>query len=391
MTTFAVTGATGQLGRLVVRDLLERGVAPADLVAVVRDEAKAQPLADAGVQVRVASYEDVAALQAALAGVDRLLLISGSEVGKRVAQHGNVVDAARAAGVLRVVYTSLLRADSNTMPLAAEHQATERLLADSGLPTVVLRNGWYVENYTTQLPTYLQVGAIIGAAPDARVAAAPRTDYAAAAAAALLDDGTDTAVYELAGPAASFPELAAALSEAAGQELPYRAVSLEDYRAGLLAAGLDEGTAGFVTALEAGTANGELDGPSTDLERLLGRPATDLRTAVTRLLTPLASRADVVTDAPDRYAKQLVSHLGRRAEFTTEGPESSAQIGSGTARVVVGDGVLTLLAAGPDEESLARVEHVLGSHLERFGARNELVVQWTRSTDTPAAVTPTGA
>ena len=284
MTTLAVTAATGQLGRLVVTELLDRGVAPADLVAVVRDAAKAQPLADAGLQVRVADYDDPAALRTALAGVDRLMLISGSEVGRRVTQHGNVIEAAKAAGTGRVVYTSLLRADTNTMPLAEEHRATEQLLADSGLPTVLLRNGWYVENYTDQLPTYRQVGAIIGAAPDVRVAPAPRADFAAAAAAALLDDATDSAVYELVGPATTFPELAAALGEAAGQELPYRAVSLEDYRAGLLAAGLDEGTAGFVTALEAGTANGELDGDTADIERLLGRPATDLRTAFARLL-----------------------------------------------------------------------------------------------------------
>ncbi len=284
MTTLAVTAATGQLGRLVVADLLARGLAPADLVAVVRDAAKAQPLADAGVQVRVADYDDRSALEAALAGVDRLLLISGSEVGRRAAQHGNVVDAARAAGVRRLVYTSLLRADTSTLPLAVEHRATEQLLADSGLPAVVLRNGWYVENYTDQLATYRQAGAVVGAAPDARVAPAPRSDYAAAAASALLEEGTGSAVHELAGPSATFSELAAALGEAAGQDLPYRAVSLEDYRSGLLAAGLDEGTAGFVTALEAGAAGGDLDGSSGDLERLLGRPATDLRTAVARLV-----------------------------------------------------------------------------------------------------------
>lgn len=284
MTTFALTGATGQLGRLAVAELLARGLAPADLVAVVRDAARAQPLQDAGLQVRVAEYDDLNALKVALAGVDRLLLISGSAVGQRAVQHRNVISAAQSVGVTGLVYTSLLRADTNTMPLAAEHRLTEQLLADSGIPAVILRNGWYVENYVDQLPTYREVGAMVGTAPDARVAAAPRADYAAAAAAALMDQGTSAAVYELAGPAVTFVELAAALGAAAGQELPYRTVTLDEYRAGLLAAGLDEGTAGFVTGLEAGAANGELDGDAHDLERLLGRPATDLRTALSELV-----------------------------------------------------------------------------------------------------------
>lgn len=280
MTTYALTGATGQLGQLVVPELLSRGVAPSDLVAVVRDAARASSLADTGVQVRVADYDQPETLRAALAGVDRLLLISSPAVGRRAAQHGNVVDAARAAGVARIAYTSLLKADTNIMPLGEEHRVTEQLLTDSGIPAVVLRNGWYLENYTDQLDTYRAVGAVIGASGDARVAPAPRSDYAAAAAVALLDDDLGSSVHELAGPAVTLTELAAALSDVTGHELPYKDVSLEEYRAGLLAAGLDEGTAGFVTALEAGAANGELDGDPSALEALLGRPATDLRTAV---------------------------------------------------------------------------------------------------------------
>ena len=280
MTTYALTGATGQLGQLAVAELLGRGTAPGEIVAVVRDAAKAQALAGAGVQVRVADYDQPDALRTALAGVDRLLLISSPAVGQRAAQHANVIDAAKGSGVARIVYTSLLKADTNTMPLGEEHAVTEQLLADSGIPTVVLRNGWYVENYTDQLDTYRAVGAIVGASGEARVAPAPRSDYAAAAAVALLDDSV-TGVHELAGPAVTLPELAAVLSEVTGYDLPYKDVSLEDYRAGLLAAGLDEGTAGFVTALEAGSANGDLDGDPRALEALLGRPATDLRTAVT--------------------------------------------------------------------------------------------------------------
>jgi NAD(P)H dehydrogenase (quinone) len=284
MTTFAVTGATGHLGRLAVTTLLDRGVPAGDVVAVVRDSDKAQSLAAQGVQVRVADYTRPDTLVPALAGVDRLLLVSSNAVGQREAHHRNAIEAAQAAGVQRIVYTSLLHADTNTTPLGVEHRATEQMLRESGLASVVLRNGWYVENYTDQLPQYLAAGAIIGAAGDARVAAAPRSDYAAAAAAALLDDTAESAVYELGGPAFSLPDLAAALSELGGHELPYRDVSLEDFRAGLLAAGLDAGTADFVTALENGTARGELDVDTTDLEHLLGRPATDLRTALKNLL-----------------------------------------------------------------------------------------------------------
>lgn len=283
MTTYAVTGATGKLGTLVVDSLLARGVSAGDVVALVRDTAKAAGLAERGVQVRTGDYDDPAGLPAALAGVDRLLLVSSPTVGSRVAQHVAVIDAAADAGVSRIVYTSVANADTTTMPVAPDHLETEAHLAKSGIPTVVLRNGWYVENYTDQLPQYRRAGALISAAGDGRIAAAPRTDYADAAAAALVGD-VDTAVYELGGPAFTLRELAAALSEITGEELPFREVTLDEYRAGLLAAGLDEGTAGFVTALEAGTARGDLDLAPTALEELIGRPATGLRPALATIL-----------------------------------------------------------------------------------------------------------
>ncbi len=283
MTTYAVTGATGQFGRLAVLALLDRGVPASEVIAVVRDDAKARPLAERGVQVRVADYDDTAALVSALAGVDRLLFVSGSEVGQRERQHRNIVEAATSAGVSRIAYTSIAKADDNSMPLGTEHRATEALLAESGIATLPLRNSWYVENYTDQLAQYLAAGAVIGATGDARIAAAPRADYAEAAAAALVEDAAP-GVYELGGPAFTMSELAAAISAATGRELPYRDVSLAEFEAGLVAAGLDAGTAAFVTALERGAAAGELDVPVTDLERLLGRPATDLGTAVARLI-----------------------------------------------------------------------------------------------------------
>jgi NAD(P)H dehydrogenase (quinone) len=283
MTTYAVTGATGHLGRLAVLALLDRDVPASDVIAVVRDAAKARPLAERGVQVRVADYDDAAALGIAFAGVDRLLFVSGSEVGQRERQHGTVVDAAKAAGVSLIAYTSIARAEQNSMPLGVEHRATEALLQASGIPTVLLRNSWYVENYTDQLGQYLATGAVIGATGDARIAAAPRSDYAEAAAAALVDDAAPGG-YELGGPAFTMSEFAAAVSAAIGRELPYRNVTLEEFEAGLIAAGLDADTAAFITAMERGAAAGELDVPVTDLERLLGRAATDLTTAVKRLV-----------------------------------------------------------------------------------------------------------
>jgi NAD(P)H dehydrogenase (quinone) len=283
--TYAVTGATGQLGRLVVTALLDRDVPATDVVAVVRDPASAGVLAERGVTVREGDYDRPETLAAALAGVDRLLLVSGNAVGQRVRQHGAVVEAARSAGVQRIAYTSILRADTSTLPLAPEHKATEELVRQSGIAFTLLRNSWYVENYTDQLGQYLERGEIVGAAGEARVAAAPRVDYAAAAAAAITEDGHEGATYELGGPAFTFPELAAVLSQVTGRPVRYRDVGLPELRAGLLAAGLDEDTATFVTALEEGVAAGELDASAADLERLLGRPATPLGTAVRTLVS----------------------------------------------------------------------------------------------------------
>jgi NAD(P)H dehydrogenase (quinone) len=276
MTVYAVTGATGRLGRLVVEELLSRGVPAADLVAVVRTPSKAADLAERGVQVREGDYSRPETLPAALTGVQRLLLISGSEPGGRVAQHTAVVDAAKAAGVERITYTSILKADDTTNPLAGEHLATEQVLRASGIPVTLLRNGWYTENYTEQLEQYRQRGEIVGAAADGKVSAAPRADFAAAAAAALLADGEGVVVHELGGPAFDFTELAARISDATGTEVAYRDLSVEQHEAELRQAGLDAGTAGFVAGIDASIAAGDLETDSDDLDRLLGRPATPL-------------------------------------------------------------------------------------------------------------------
>ncbi|MGY1814366.1 NAD(P)H-binding protein [Blastococcus sp. SYSU D00820] len=280
MTTYAVTGATGQLGSRVVEELLARGVPAGDVVAVVRTPQKAAALAERGVQVREGDYGRPETLPAALAGVDRLLLVSGTEVGHRVEQHAAVASAAVDAGVQRIAYTSVLKADTSTNPVAVEHRGTEEALAATGLPVTLLRNGWYTENYTGRLDQYLATGEIIGNAGTGRVSGALRADYAVAAAAALLADDGGSVTYELGGPAFSLADLAAVVTEVTGTPVTYRDLAPAELSAALQAAGVDSGPAAFVAAIDASIARGDLETDSTDLERLLGRPATPLAEAV---------------------------------------------------------------------------------------------------------------
>jgi NAD(P)H dehydrogenase (quinone) len=272
----AVTGATGHLGRLVVQDLLKSAPAQ-DIVAIVRDAGKAADLTAQGVQVRVAPYEDPAALRAALAGVDRLLLISSSEVGRRVQQHQNVIEAAKAAGVQFIAYTSAPLAATTSLILAPDHKATEELLFTSGMDFAILRNNWYTENYLPQLETARQTGKVVAAAGEGQVASASRADYAAGAAAVLLGSGHAGRIYELGGDYAwTYDELAAAIGEVIGEPVTYEPVdgaTLVEIRQGV---GLDEGTAGFVAALDANIAAGLLAEVTHDLSQLIGRPTTPL-------------------------------------------------------------------------------------------------------------------
>lgn len=277
MPTYAVTGATGQLAAHAFDALLDRGVVPGDVVAVVRDTGKAASLRDRGFAVRLGDYDRPETLEPALDGVDRLLFVSGSEPGKRVPQHTNLVRAAVAAGVGRVAYTSLIHADTTELLLAPEHKATEAVLRESGLPWTFLRNGWYVENYTRALADDVERGSIVGATHGRLVSLAPRADYARAAVAALTNDGHEGAVYELGGPGVSLTGFAAAVSEVTGRTLTYRDLATtQELVAALTGAGLDEGTAGFVAAIDEGIARGDLDVPDTDLVALLGRPVTPL-------------------------------------------------------------------------------------------------------------------
>ncbi|QKE84426.1 SDR family oxidoreductase [Arthrobacter sp. NEB 688] len=279
--TIVVTGATGQLGHLVVESLLRRGASPADVLATGRDADRLASLAGLGVRTAVVDYADTESLRSAFEGADRVLFVSGSEVGQRITQHGHVVEALRAADVGLVAYTSIAGADTSTMQLAAEHQATEQMLRDSGVPFVLLRNSWYLENYTPQIPTYLEHGAVVGAAGDGRVSAATRADYADAAAAVLLDaDVTPETVFELGGPTFSLPELAAAVADASGREVVYRDVPEEDLVGILAGAGLPEPYARVLADSDRGIARGDLEVTSGDLERLIGHAPTSMRQAV---------------------------------------------------------------------------------------------------------------
>ncbi|RLP68441.1 SDR family oxidoreductase [Mycetocola reblochoni] len=281
--TIAVTGATGHLGRHVIDTLLTTQ-APADIVAIVRNPDKAAPLAELGVQVRVAPYTDTTALGEALAGVDRLLLISSSEVGQRFAQHKNVIDAAAAAGVRQIAYTSVLNATTTPLILAPEHKATEEYLAASGIATTLLRNGWYTENYAGLVAEAREHGTVTAAAGEGRVASATRADYAAAAAAVLQDDSHLGKTYELSGDVAwSFAEFADTLSELLGRPVRYASVTPDELAATLTAAGVPADGAGFAAALDADTAAGYLSETTGDLSRLIGRPTTPLATALAAL------------------------------------------------------------------------------------------------------------
>lgn len=275
--SIVVTGATGHLGRLVVEGLLDAGVAPSDVVAGGRATERLADLAGRGVRVVTLDYDRPETIAEAFAGAQKVLFVSGSEPGRRVAQHRAVVDAAVAAGVGHLVYTSAPHADTTSLVLAPDHKATEELLAASGLPVTVLRNNWYTENYVGPVQQAAQTGEIVASVGDGRVASATRADFAAGAVAVLTGEGHEGRTYELTGDVAwDFDELAAAASELLGRPVTYRRVSADEHRAVLTGAGLDEGTAGFVVALDQGIAAGALADATDHLRTLVGRPTTPL-------------------------------------------------------------------------------------------------------------------
>ncbi|MEU6866075.1 SDR family oxidoreductase [Streptomyces sp. NPDC046876] len=282
--SIVVTGATGALGRLVVEELL--GKVPAESVAVVvRDKAKAADLAERGVEVRIADYDAPQTLAAAFRAGDRVLLISGNEVGRRVPQHTAVIEAAKAAGVAQLAYTGILGGPEADFDLAAEHKVTEQAILDSGLPHTFLRNGWYHENYTHHLATVLEHGAVVGSAGEGRVASAARADYAAAAAEVLTGEGHLNRVYELSGDTAwSLAEYAAEVAAQSGKEVSYAEVPADAHLSILTGAGVPEGFAALLVDVDAAISRGRLAHTGGDLSRLIGRPTTPVADAIASAL-----------------------------------------------------------------------------------------------------------
>ena len=276
----AITGATGQLGQHVIESLLKT-VPASQIVAIVRNPAKATALSQQGITVRQADYSDEAAFTTALQGIDKLLLISSSEVGQRAPQHRNVINAAKAAHVKFIAYTSLLHADTSPLGLADEHVATEQMLAESGIAYALLRNGWYTENYLASAPAALEHGVFIGAADEGKIASATRADYAAAAARVISEDGHAGKTYELAGDAGwTLSQLAAELAKQSGKKVVYQNLSEADFAAALKSVGLPAGLADMLADSDTGASKGGLFDDSHTLSKLIGRPTTSLADSV---------------------------------------------------------------------------------------------------------------
>lgn len=276
----AITGATGQLGQHVIESLLKT-VPASQIVAIVRNPAKATGLSQQGITVRQADYSNEAAFTTALQGIDKLLLISSSEVGQRAPQHRNVINAAKAAHVKFIAYTSLLHADTSPLGLADEHVATEKMLAESGIAYALLRNGWYTENYLASAPAALEHGVFIGAAGEGKIASATRADYAAAAARVISEDGHAGKTYELAGDAGwTLSQLAAELAKQSGKKVVYQNLSEADFAAALKGVGLPAGLADMLADSDTGASKGGLFDDSHTLSKLIGRPTTSLADSV---------------------------------------------------------------------------------------------------------------
>ena len=280
----AVTGANGHLGKLVIQGLLRHNKAD-QIVAAVRAPSKAGGLSELGVAVREADYDLPETLISTFQGVDKVLLISAVEPGRRLRQHTAVIDAAEKTGVTFLAYTSILRADTSTLSLAKEHEQTETVLKSSGLQYVLLRNGWYLENHTAAIPSALQHGALIGSSNNGRFASASRADYADAAVKVLVEEGHDGKTYELAGDESfDMEQFATELSRQAGRDVPYNNLSAEGYRGVLLGLGLPQMLVDVVVDADSKAQDGELDSTSKDLSQLIGRPTTTLPQAVSAVL-----------------------------------------------------------------------------------------------------------
>lgn len=277
-----ITGATGQLGRLVVEKMKQR-VNSDNLVALVRSPEKAF---DLGIDARPFDYGNPEAILQGLNGIDNLLLISGSEIGQRKIQHKNIIEAAQKAGVKWIVYTSLLHADTSSLSLAKEHIETEKILKDSDIPYTILRNGWYTENYMGSVSGALQAGVLIGSAGDGKISSAAREDFAEAAAVVLTSDKQIGKVYELAGDESyTLKELAAEISKQTGKKIPYSNLSEDEHVEILKKQGLPEGLAQMLAGFDGGASHNDLFDDGKELSRLIGRPTISLTETVRRTLS----------------------------------------------------------------------------------------------------------
>ncbi|MCE0492971.1 SDR family oxidoreductase [Vibrio salinus] len=277
----AVTGATGQLGQLVIKHLLKH-IQADNIVALARDVNKAAPLKALGVEVRQADYSQPETLATALTGVEKVLLISSSEIGQRFVQHKNVIDAAKSVGVALIAYTSLLNAETSPLALATEHNETEDYLKEAAVPHVLLRNGWYTENYLASIAPALANGAFIGCAKEGKISSAAREDYAEAAALVLVSEKDQKGkVYELSGDESySLSELCTIISEESGKEIPYLDMPEAEFAKALEGAGLPAPFAELLANSDTGASQGGLFDDSHTLSELLGHPTTSLRELV---------------------------------------------------------------------------------------------------------------
>ncbi|MBB4810856.1 NAD(P)H dehydrogenase (quinone) [Acinetobacter johnsonii] len=276
----AITGATGQLGNLVIEQLLQLTAAQ-NIVALVRNVNKAEHFKAQGIELREFDYDRPETLVPALLGIDKLLLISANEIGRRTPQHQAVIDAAKVAGVPYLAYTSLLRADTSPLGLAQEHRETEKLIQDSGITYTFLRNNWYSENYLAGVAHTIEIGTLFGAAQDGRISSASRIDYAEAAAKVLTSTGHENKTYELAGSESfSLSDLATFIGQAVNKDIIYQNLSAEEYTQGLTQADLPAGLVDVIVDADIQTIQGAMYSDSKDLEQLIGRKTTSIQDAI---------------------------------------------------------------------------------------------------------------
>lgn len=276
-----ITGATGHLGQIIVGKLKEK-VPAENIVALVRSPQKA---AEMGIEAREFNYNDPEPMVETLQGIDKLMLISASEIGKRIEQHSHIIEAAKKAGVKEIVYTSLLRADTSTLVLAGEHLETENKIKASGIPYTILRNGWYTENYTGSLNDVIKHGVLMGSSDEGKISSASRTDFAEAAVVVLTTEGHTGKIYELGGDEFfTMSDYAAEISKQSGKTIPYKNLPPEEFAAALQNAGMPEGYAQFYAGTHVSTEKGDLYDDTHQLSKLIGRATTPLSEVIAKAL-----------------------------------------------------------------------------------------------------------